>query len=462
MNLELNKVHNMDCFDGLKELEDNIVDSIVTDPPYGLSFMGKKWDYDVPSVDIWKECLRVLKPGGHLLSFAGSRTYHRMAINIEDSGFEIRDQIMWLYGSGFPKSLNIGKAIDKKPEVLEAFKKIGKIIKEHRLKKGLNLRQLGELCENKYYNIGGTVFYETGHKIPSKDEWQKLKKVLNISDDYDYMINESERDVVGKDGRNAKESKFGIGIQKEWDITIPKTDNAKKWDGWGTALKPAHEPIVVARKPLGEKTVASNVLKFGTGGINIDACRIGTEERVNPQAGFIRRGRTDEEVFNGTDLKRPSGSVSTTGRFPANIILDEEAGRLLDEQSGTTKSKKSKMGRGFDDSEVYGTGDLNYKSERGHNDVGGASRFFYCAKTSKAERNIGVESNMHPTVKPLKLMRYLVRLVTPKNGIVLDPFIGSGTTGMAAKSEDFNFIGFEREEEYVKIAEARTKGVEKD
>lgn len=330
-----------DCLEVLRKMEDNSVDAIVTDPPYGLSFMGKRWDYEVPSVEMWKECFRALKPGGHLLSFAGSRTYHRMAVNIEDAGFEIRDQIMWVYGSGFPKSQSVSKNIDKK-----------------------------EGC------------YVEGEVLPSS------------------------RKVKGPLGFNMKE-KTGEN---------PQTDEAKQWQGWGSALKPAHEPIVVARKPI-IGTIVENVLEHGTGALNIDACRI---EHNDPMIT-----RKDFESNTGDIFQRAKGDAagpSPKGRFPSNFIHDgsEEVVSL------------------FPDS----------------------SRFFYCAKASKAEREAGLEGfeqikNHHPTVKPIDLMRYLCRLITPPSGVVLDPFMGSGTTGIGATAEGFSFIGIEREEEYINIARHR-------
>ena len=373
-----------DCLDKLKELEDNSVDSIVTDPPYGLSFMGKKWDYDVPSQDIWEECLRVLKHGGHLLAFAGSRTYHRMAVKIEDAGFEIRDQIMWVYGSGFPKSFNIGKGVDKK---------------------------LG-----------------------------------------------NEREVVGK---NLNHRERNNNMKEMLSLNNPIiTKGNSEWEGWGTALKPAHEPIVMARKPLSEKTVVDNVLKWGTGGINIDESRIGNEgaTKRSHQAEYEKKDDGTEDRSEHWARTGHGIIKLNEGRFPANIIFDEEAGKILDEQSGV-----------FTD---------------------GASRFFYCPKTSKNDRNEGLDDfeekqtvgggggigdyqndvnsasgkfgsekapskNNHPTVKPTDLMLYLIRLVTPKCGKTLDPFMGSGSTGKAAVRGGFDFIGIEREDEYMKIAEAR-------
>ena len=301
-----------DCLIKMKEMDDNTVNAIITDPPYGLSFMGKKWDYDVPSVEIWREALRVLKPGGHLLSFAGSRTYHRLVVNVEDAGFEIRDQIMWVYGSGFPKSHNIG------------------------------------------------------HK-------------------------------------------------------------AEEWVGWGSALKPAHEPIVVARKPL-IGTIVENVLEHGTGGLNIDGCRIGLTQNDDSRLGGKGTWKTDKMAkdvyvgqYSGVEISSHEG-----GRFPANFIHDgsDEVVSLFPNS----------------------------------NDEVSAARFFYCAKASQQEKHFGLEGedlNMHPTVKPVDLMKYLCRLITPPNGIVLDPFMGSGTTGIAATQEGFNFIGIEMDDEYIKIANHR-------
>lgn len=316
-----------DCLVAMRDMADNSVDSIVTDPPYGLSFLGKKWDYDVPSVEIWQECLRVLKPGGFLLSFAGTRTQHRMAVNIEDAGFEIRDMIAWVYGSGFPKGHNIGKAVDKK---------------------------LG-----------------------------------------------NEREVVGTRKLRGKARKMKGGFflaheEREETDEIQLSKGSSPWEGWGTALKPALEPITVARKPF-KGTVAENVLKHGTGGINVDGCRVGTKKMVNAPAG------------------------KKAGRFPANLIHDgsDEVVEIM----------------------------------------GDKQRFFYCAKASKKDRG---EGNRHPTVKPTKLMRYLCRLVTQPGGVILDPFMGSGSTGKAAKLEGLDFIGIEMDEGYIKIAEARIQNVQRD
>jgi len=420
-----------DNMESLKKLPDNSIDSIVTDPPYGLSFMGKKWDYDVPSVEFWKEVYRVLKPGGHILSFGGTRTYHRMVVNIEDAGFEIRDQVMWLYGSGFPKSHNIGKAVDK----IEGNERTG-----------------GEV---KTRVIDGNSYGSTDMR---------------------------------------------------WDVEPSKGQS--KYEGWGTALKPANEPICVARKPLSEKTIAENIIKWGTGGINIDGCRIGTTDTYNYKNG--PQGNSFS-VGEKPDGKRTEPvEMNSEGRFPANIILDEIAAELLDLQSGISKStptpnhirkgnvvadERTSKGAG-----MFGDGNMLYGSN--HNDKGGASRFFYVAKVSKKERNLGLDSfedkevehnrsmrcdncglwilsnnspsckcevkkekgliskNTHPTLKPINLMTYLCRLVTPEGGIVLDPFMGSGSTGIAARLEGFRFLGMEMDKDYFKIAEARIEAYE--
>jgi DNA modification methylase len=397
-----------DCLEQLRELPDNSVDSVVTDPPYGLSFMGKKWDYDVPSVEVWAECLRVLKPGGHLLAFAGTRTQHRMAVRIEDAGFEIRDMIAWVYGSGFPKSLDVSKAIDK---------------------------------------AAG-----------------------------------AEREVVGPATVGGKGQGNAYGTITRPPATAPAT----AWQGWGTALKPALEPITVARKPL-SGTVASNVLEHGTGAINVDGCRVGTNPDVDdPRLGGKGKWKTDKAAHNvyeggyaGQDI-----ASSPLGRWPANLILDgsEEVVGLFPVTTSGGEDKHGRKASTF----CASTGWEDFKGTSNGGDTGSAARFFYCAKASKRDRDEGLDGfefrpsymvengsktaaasngvrydrttmqrNNHPTVKPTDLMRYLCRLVTPPEGIVLDPFAGSGSTGKAAILEGFRFIGIERDEEYMKIAEAR-------
>jgi site-specific DNA-methyltransferase (adenine-specific) len=420
--------------DILPELQSNSVDSIVCDPPYELGFMGKSWDNSgiAYSVELWQQCLRVLKPGGHLLAFGGTRTWHRLAVAIEDAGFEIRDNIAWLYGSGFPKSHNISKAIDK---------------------------------------AAGAE-----REIITDPKW--IEK---------YPNGNGGNHNRGKDGiYGAAECILG----KPLTTSLPATDDAKQWDGWGTALKPAHEPIVVARKPL-IGTVAENVLKYGTGGLNIDATRI-TYQSETDRASATPQGRVTSNINAGAapdvddsgrrEVNRPDNS---NGRFPANIILDETTAELLDEQSGITKTGGGNKGAKPNPDHVYKGGwkliNSNWKP-----DSGGASRFFYVAKASKRDRNEGLDElpevrhadrnvtdcvggdnprnrtnqakqNFHPTVKPTALMQYLIRLVTPENGLVLDPFCGSGSTGKAAILEGKRFIGIELTPEYLPIIEGRLK-----
>jgi site-specific DNA-methyltransferase (adenine-specific) len=378
--------------DNMKSLDlipDNSIDSVVTDGPYGLTFMNKKWDYDVPSVEFWKKVYQKLKPGGHLLSFGGTRTYHRMVVNMEDAGFEIRDQIMWLYGSGFPKSLNVGKAVDK-------------------------------LEGNNRKEIEATGRYKYG---------------------FDSSLN---GDIYGKYNSNIK-------------LTKGQSD----WEGWGSALKPANEPICLARKPLSEKSIAENVLKWGTGGINVDGCRIATDEKISIHKGKF--GFT-EGTGSFTD-KNFISKGQEEGRFPANIILDEIAAEMLDEQSGISKSTKGNRITTKNRISDSGWKEVNRTSGEisGFSDKGGASRFFYQAKVSKAERNMGLDEGVksnHPTMKPVALMTYLCRLITPPNGIVLDPFMGSGSTGVSALLEGFRFCGMEMDPDYFKIAEARINSYE--
>lgn len=540
------KLFQGDCLIHLKTLADNSVDSVVTDPPYGLKFMGKKWDYDVPSTEIWREVLRVLKPGGYLLSFGGTRTYHRMVVNIEDAGFEIRDQIQWLYGSGFPKSHNVSRNIDKIK--VGGRPKIGTIKSS-----GMNKIQIDQ-----------------GQQNYSKLEFDKF-------DD------------------------------------TPISDEAKQWQGFGTALKPANEPIVLARKPLSEKTVAANVLRWGCGGLNIDESRIGyaseQDKKLGQSARPSKTSNANEYALNHGGLEGfdRSDRSAIQGRFPANIILDETAAAMLDEQSGVLKSGAGQKNTRRSDGNVFAAylpNETEFASS-----TGGASRFFYIAKSSKRERNAGMATafqftkefkkvsseefvaqrsqnkrsqflspytpeqladyelymtddfvgyglspakdligvfnnssrsgagkeavihgiskgaktldamdgflheyykkfgfkfknadvwqdqyapanwdyaqygkpnivymqypkslsrdpsqiaarlegvkNIHPTVKPIKLMEYLIKLVTPPNGIVLCPFMGSGTTGVAAKRLGFDFIGMELMEEYFEIASKR-------
>lgn len=375
----------------MREMPDNSVDSVVTDPPYGLNFMGKKWDYKIPDVDVWKEVLRVLKPGGHALIACGTRTQHRMAVNIEDAGFEIRDIISWVHSQGFPKSLSVGKAIDK--------------------------------AAGREREVVGTRVSAYGTETAS--------------------------------GERVSREKGGAGLWKGGDpkevplTGRPATAEAEQWDGWGSALKPAVEFFTLARKPL-IGTIAENVLKYGTGGINVDGCRIGTStdddihaKNPNTKGGFGHAGASIYGDSNGSPTFDP-----TKGRWPANFCHDgspEVLDLFPETTSGSREAKPYANG-------TFSSGEVN-KAIVG--DSGSAARFFYCAKTSKKDRG---EGNNHPTVKPTALMAYLCRLITPPGGTVLDPFLGSGSTGKAAVQEGFDFIGIELERDYIEISNRRVGG----
>ena len=409
-----------DCKDILPLLND--IDACVTDPPYGLSFMGKAWDYDVPGTDIWTQVHDVLKPGAHLLSFFGSRTYHRGAIPIEDAGFEIRDQLMWIYGSGFPKSHNIGKAVDK--------------------------------------------------------------------------LQGNEREVVGKNpnSRSAELQKKTV-YESGFKDNAVITEGNSEWEGWGTALKPAHEPIIMARKPF-KGTVAENVLEHGAGGINIDECRVETEDIITNHSRGEESAVSKGKYGDSKAQETHQTEGQKLGRFPANVMHDgsEEVQKIFPQ----TKSGKMKQHIEGGEYNVYGK--MYPRDVETIGDEGSASRFFYCAKASKKDRDSGLDmiaekpmawgnqakaelkrgnvnfkaagdstkhnqvqmrKNSHPTVKPTELMQYLCRLVTPKGGVVLDPFMGSGSTGKAAILSDFKFVGIELDEEYFEIACARVEDAHK-
>lgn len=372
-----------DCVEAMRCMPDASVDSIVTDPPYELGFMGKAWDATgiAYNVEMWLEALRVLKPGGHLLAFSGSRTYHRMVCAIEDAGFEIRDQIMWVYGSGFPKSHNVSLAIN------------------------------GDKC------------VKCGH------EWAKHLNLVACSE------------LIGK-------HEDGQTFQGATARCLCEEMPSREWDGWGTALKPAHEPIVVARKPL-IGTVAANVLAHGTGALNIDGCRVGTEGGTSRGENGSNAGKARNTLHGGNfGIEKLDA-----GRWPANLIHDGSEEVLVafpqaPGQQGDLRQQDHAVPQG----NAFG----QYGPKRAHaarvESDKSAARFFYCAKASRADRGAG---NTHPTVKPAELMRYLCRLVTPLGGLVLDPFAGSGSTGKAALLEGFRFTGIEREADYVEIARAR-------
>lgn len=473
-------LHLGDCLDTLRAMPACSVDSIVTDPPYGLSFMGKRWDYDVPSVEVWAECLRVLKPGGHLLAFAGTRTQHRMAVRIEDAGFEIRDMIAWVYGSGFPKSLDVSKAIDKTGAASSAW--FGAWLKRWREERGISQKALCESCG--FFgkvNRGGTIAnWELGLGSPTVEQFNRICQVLNLPFD---SMQAAEREVIGK-RRAAPGVAFSSDGPSELDITAPATDAAAQWSGWGTALKPALEPITVARKPLAG-TVAANVLAHGAGALNIDGCRIAAADAEALAKNWDRETTVDMrggKFVGGKAAGIPmTAQASRLGRWPSNLIHDgsDEVVALFPAQAGASAPVKGTepTANGF-------SGPVKFSGLRErvpgafHADAGSAARFFYCAKTSRKDRNEGLQDpgpqfvhgttlrkventattgNTHPTVKPTDLMAYLCRLVTPPGGIVLDPFMGSGSTGKAAMREGFQFIGCELDAAYLAIAQARIK-----
>ncbi len=377
-----------DCLEVLSQITG--VTAVVTDPPYGLNFMGKDWDHGIPGKHFWETISKACLPGAPLLSFGGTRTYHRLTCAIEDAGWEIRDCLMWIYGSGFPKSLDVGKAIDKAA--------------------GVEREVVGIRTDG---NKGGGA---------------------NTYDDDAYV----------------------------WDkpppVTTPTTPAAQLWDGYGTALKPAYEPIVLARKPL-EGTVAQNVQKYGTGALWIDGGRVESPDEVPKPRGRIRskRGKFESERDNDYELIEPP-EPNSKGRWPANVIHDgsDEVVELFPDSkvSGSAKSGRPAIRNDYDNSKnVYGAG-IGAKQGRLHNDSGSAARFFYSAKASKSERNAGIDGrNDHPTVKSIALMRYLLTLLTqPQRNLILDPFMGSGTTLRAAKDLGLHSIGIEIEEKYCELA----------
>ena len=365
----MHELHHGNCLDILRTMPDCSVDAVVTDPPYGLSFMGKRWDYDVPSTEIWAECLRVLKPGGYLLAFAGTRTQHRMAVRIEDAGFEIRDMLAWMYGSGFPKSHNVSKGFDREAGILKP--------------------------EFKGFTVAGSSHNANISKtIPTKG----------------------------------------------YVPPAPATDAAKQWQGWGTALKPAMEPITMARKPF-KATVAQNVQEWGTGAINIDGCRIG-EEEIKTSAKIA--GQSFQHDYNGCE------ESTHLGRWPANVLHDGSAEILqgMGEAARFFYTPKACKDDRDDGCEMMQVKQYSHDGREARNETA------YQRNDSKAH-------NFHPTVKPTDLMRYLCRMVTPTGGVVLDPFTGSGSTGRGAVLEGFRFIGCEMDADYIEIAKARILAAEK-
>jgi DNA modification methylase len=495
-------LYHGDCIEVMRGMADASVDAIVTDPPYGLEFMGKEWDApwklsgdvvddpaslggyqdpgggngytrsrirfgmgDMPGFQSWctewaTEALRVLKPGGHLLAFGGTRTWHRLACAIEDAGFEIRDSIAWMYGSGFPKSLDVSKAIDKMDAGDERLARARAF--QSWLRQYLTPQQVNDATGTDMGHHLTT--HPTQPSVATADLFDTLRPMLPaVPAEIEHLVaqrtvesqNFKARVVVGTarmvDTKKSRlgfagETYGGTGANHDVDLTVAHTSDAATWHGWGTALKPAFEPIVVARKPL-NGTVAANVLAHGTGALNIDGCRIEGDVPSVPQPVF---GVADGVTDFGAGVGRNGEMSQASGRWPANVILDESQARALDAMSGdrpgSSTASKTSLGSG-EKSETHGWGGTIVSQ---YADTGGASRFFYTAKANNHERP-RIDGSAHPTVKPLDLMRYLVRLVTPPGGTVLEPFAGSGTTAEACIVEGFKCIAIEREAEYLPL-----------
>lgn len=410
-----------DCLDYMKSQPENSFDAIVTDPPYGIQFLGEAWDHGVPAMEVWAEALRVLKPGGHLLAFASTRTNHRMAVNIEDAGFKIRDMLMWVFGAGFPKGHNIAQGIDRL-DAMDERRVRALAFTEWARSTGVSASDIDRVDAA---SSMGSHYLTQGQQpqVPTPEIWKKISHlfpkppegILDLIHNRDVESeNFAAREVVGQHEKNISDSLFrdpGSGRRLGGAKTLPHTPEAQEWDEWNTTLRPGFEPITLAQKPISESTIARNVIKWRTGGINIKGCRI------------------------------------EGGRFPSNLLHDGHQ-QILDLFPGSG--------------------------------VESASRFFYCPKASKADREHGLDDlkevaggsyqfridgsldgkipmrrNTHKTVKPTALMRYLVRLVTPPGGSVLDPFMGSGSTGRGAKMEGFDFTGCELSEEFLDISRRR-------
>ncbi|WP_303708440.1 MULTISPECIES: DNA methyltransferase [Microbacterium] len=462
--------------DILPTLPDASYDSIVTDPPYELGFMGKGWDssgiaYDV---DVWRECFRVLKPGGYMLAFGGTRTWHRIAVAIEDAGFEIRDSIAWMYGSGFPKSLDVAQAIDKLDAAEERLARAREFqvwLREH-----LSPQRVNELTGTDMGHHLTT--HPTQPAIATSDLFDRLRSELPaVPERIEELVaqrtveskNFAAREVVGQHRSSITRGTSGVTAAGEGKArTRSHTAEAASWEGWGTALKPAFEPIIVARKPLAG-TVAANVLAYGTGALNIDACRVETTENLNGGAYSKNGGRSVSRSLNPSGMNREGATahgeyVQPSGRFPSNVLLDESQAAELDRQApdtgGSGKASGPTRTGGSKSASMAGAFNGTYAPAVFYGDRGGASRFFptfrYVAKAPGTERP-EVDGVAHATVKPLDLMRWLVRLVTRRGGHVLDLYAGSGTTGEAALLEGMECTLIELEADHLPLILARVR-----
>jgi DNA modification methylase len=533
------------CLDAMKRMEDNSVDSVVTDPPYGLSFMGKKWDYDVPSQEIWAECLRVLKPGGHLLAFAGTRTQHRMAVRIEDAGFEIRDMIAWVYSSGFPKSHNMdnhrGKLTCNCDGLAVPYTHEKDLSRESQAQCDVPSMRNPDVSQAEYFSQGGGQVLQQGVQEQGAPITQRQKlwpaengaskpcveggcdaqtcsrelqggslcasTRMGQANGAEGRLHHGASSCNGSDvrvfndaggsGESYRPQSIEQPSEQFGDVADQRRPQARGvWPicngcgkpivpkGIGTSLKPAHEPITVARKPL-IGTVAENVLEYGTGGLNINGCRVATDDKLSCSTSAPY---ANDRTWNASITPGIERVQNAQGRWPANLIhdgSDEVVGLFPTTTSGAMKSGTQRAAQDQPGSVCYGTFGGNATTKPIEASSGSAARFFYCAKASKRDRDEGLEgfvlqapihgradqtgnnkslhvssskserANTHPTVKPTDLMRYLCRLVTQPGGVVLDPFMGSGSTGKAAMLEGFQFIGCELSPEYMEIARAR-------
>ena len=508
------QIQHADCVKALPKLPANSVHAIVTDPPYGLEFMGKKWD-DLgvgQSAEEWHQAwvlqaLRVLKPGGYLLAFGGTRTFHRLTCALEDTGFEIRDCICWLYGQGLPKSLNVSEAIDRRSPDRANMLKATAWMRERLDQLGLTPRDLDDALGTK--GMGGHYTARSSQPaIPTTEAWERLIPLIGEPPRWIARLRREawrHREITGyvdmPSGYTfARPARDGASVPRRVAIYEPATNDARRWIGWGTTLKPAWEPIIVARKPIGG-TTAENVCRHGTGALNIDGCRIAFQSEGDQRESKTKNRHTDfgstrENQIYGHD-KRAHGNYDAPGRWPANVILShtddcQQTGHTRIRASGHHPASRGPGGLGT--AGHRGQANLAERSNAGElvgcwecspdcpvraldAQSGQVSRFFYCAKASTSERNAGLDGqsrtttddghpqpitkaprqNSHPTVKPLTLMSHLVRLVTPQGGVVLDPFTGSGSTGIAAVMGGARFIGIEREADYITIARARIR-----
>lgn len=513
-------IAHADVLVALRDLPDNSFDALLCDPPYGFRFMGQRWDYDVPSVDVWREALRVLKPGAPLLSFGGARTFHRIAIGIEDAGFELRDCLLWLYGKGFPKSLDVAKAIDKRRDDTSDVRRVCRFLREAMERKGITSKTLAGAFGMTSRMADHWAARDTNSQptVPTWEQWLRLKDILSLSGELDaevWRLNDRKGEpgeawktaeiVDEREGFDTRTSRPGFtgaayggdGARLTYPVKAPASELARLWDGYGTALKPAFEPIILARKPL-EGTVAANVARWGTGGLAIDACRVGLERMPKTRSGGTLV--SENTAMSGGNYDRIDAGEAT-GRWPANVTLDEEAAALLDETVGCRRSTLTGRAnasishphtgtKASSPHLVYGEG-LQTPQSRVYADDGGPSRFFYTSKVSTKERDYGCEAlprrsagemtlreddspgaahpragargsggahNHHPTLKPIALTRWLATLIKPptKDATLLIPYSGAGSEMIGALQAGWPLVfGIEAEAAYIEIAHAR-------